>query len=63
MVINSRMKQPLKVTPPIRLKAFDPGFHAGLEKEATRQKTLQHCQRIGEGSSLFSMELVGSFWA
>lgn len=42
------MKQPLKVTPPIRLKAFDPDFHEGLDKDSTRQKTLVQCQRIGE---------------
>ena len=42
------MKQPLKVIPPIRLKDFDPDFHDGLDKEATREKTTKLCQRIGE---------------
>ena len=42
------MKQPGKVVPPIRLKDFNPDFHEGLEKEATRVRTDQLCQRIGE---------------
>lgn len=42
------MKQPLKVTPPIRLKDFKPDFHDGLDKEETREKTAKLCQRIGE---------------
>jgi PPK2 family polyphosphate:nucleotide phosphotransferase len=42
------MKQPIKVTPPIRLKDFDPGFSGGLEKEATREETTQLCLRLAE---------------
>jgi PPK2 family polyphosphate:nucleotide phosphotransferase len=42
------MKQPLQVVPPIRLKDFDPGFCHGLDKDATREKTVKLCQRIGE---------------
>jgi PPK2 family polyphosphate:nucleotide phosphotransferase len=42
------MKQPFKVVPPIRLQDFDPDFHAGLDKEATREKTTKLCLRIGE---------------
>ncbi len=38
----------MKVVPPIRLKNFDPDFHAGLDKDATREKTAKLCQRIGE---------------
>lgn len=40
------MKQPLKVVPRVRLKDFDPGFHDGLDKDATREKTTKLCQRI-----------------
>jgi len=42
------MKQPLTVVPPIRLKDFNPDFHAGLDKEATRAETTKLCQRIAE---------------
>jgi PPK2 family polyphosphate:nucleotide phosphotransferase len=42
------MKKLFKVKPPIRLKDFDPGFHDGLEKEATRAKTDEFCRKIGE---------------
>lgn len=42
------MKQPIKVSAPIRLKDFDPDYHDGLEKESTRAKTIQLCQRIGD---------------
>lgn len=42
------MSQPVKIKPPIRLKDFDPGYHHGLEKEATHGKTAQLCERIGE---------------
>ena len=42
------MKQSLKVTPPIRLKDFNPACTHGLEKEAAREKTIKLCQRIGE---------------
>jgi len=46
------MKQPLKVVPPIRLKDFNPDFHAGLDKEATREKTEKLCQRIADLQNL-----------
>lgn len=42
------MKQPCKVTPPIRLKDFDPDFHDGLDKDKVREKTTKLCQRIAE---------------
>ncbi len=42
------MKQPVKVVPPIRLKDFNPDFHDGLDKDATREKTTKLCQRISE---------------
>jgi PPK2 family polyphosphate:nucleotide phosphotransferase len=42
------MKQPIKVTPRIRLRDFDPAFCHGLDKDATRDKTAKLCQRIGE---------------
>lgn len=48
------MKQPLQVVPPIRLNDFHPGFCHGLDKEATRAKTLQLCQRIGELQELLN---------
>jgi len=46
------MKQPLKVVPPIRLKDFNPDFHAGLDKEETREKTKKLCQRIADLQNL-----------
>lgn len=48
------MKQPTKVTPPIRLKDFDPAYCNGLEKEATRAETTKLCQRIGELEELLN---------
>jgi len=42
------MKQPIRVTPPVRLKDFDPSYCHGLDKDATREKTAKLCQRIGE---------------
>ena len=42
------MKQPIKVTPPIRLKDFNPSFCDGPDKDATREKTTRLCQRIAE---------------
>ena len=42
------MKQPIRVTPPIRLKDFDPAFCHGLDKDAARDKTVKLCQRIAE---------------
>jgi PPK2 family polyphosphate:nucleotide phosphotransferase len=37
-----------QVTPPTRLKDFDPDFHNGLDKEKTHEKTAALCERIGE---------------
>ena len=48
------MKQPVQVTPPIRLKNFDPAFCHGLEKDAAREKTAKLCQRIGELQELLN---------
>ncbi len=42
------MAQPLKVTSKIRLRDFNPGYHAGLDKEKTREETTRLCMRIGE---------------
>jgi PPK2 family polyphosphate:nucleotide phosphotransferase len=42
------MKQPIKVTPPIQFKDFNPAFCHGLDKVAAREKTAKLCQRIGE---------------
>jgi PPK2 family polyphosphate:nucleotide phosphotransferase len=42
------MTQPLKITPPVRLRDFNPAFHDGLDKDKTRKKTLKLCEHIGE---------------
>lgn len=42
------MKQPIKVTPRIQLKDFDPALCHGLDKDATREKTTKLCQRVAE---------------
>jgi PPK2 family polyphosphate:nucleotide phosphotransferase len=42
------MKQPIQITPPIRLKRFDPAFSGHLEKEAAREETTRLCLRIAE---------------
>ena len=47
------MKQPLKITSPIRLRDFDPDFHDNLDKDETREKTTALCQRIGQLQELF----------
>ena len=47
------MKQPLKITSPIRLRDFDPDFHDNLDKDETREKTTSLCQRIGQLQELF----------
>jgi PPK2 family polyphosphate:nucleotide phosphotransferase len=44
----STMPQPFKITSPIKLRDFNPGFHDGLDKEKTREKTTRLCQRVGE---------------
>ncbi len=48
------MKQPVQITPPIRLKNFDPAFCHALDKDATREKTMRLCQRIGELQELLN---------
>ena len=42
------MSQPFKITSRIKLKNFNPGYHAGLDKDITRAKTDKLCERIGE---------------
>jgi PPK2 family polyphosphate:nucleotide phosphotransferase len=42
------MAQPFKITSPIHLADFSPAYHAGLDKDKTREKTTKYCQRIGE---------------
>lgn len=42
------MSQPFKITSQIRLKDFNPGYHDGLDKDETREKTAKACERIGE---------------
>ena len=48
------MKQPIKITAPIRLKDFDPAFSHDLDKDKTREKTTRLCQRIGELQELLN---------
>src|SRR5262245_10839747 len=48
------MSQPVKVTPPIRLRDFKPDYHEGLDKDKTRDKTLRLCERIGELQALLN---------
>ena len=42
------MSQIFKVTSRIKLRDFSPSFHAGLDKEKTREETTRLCLRIGE---------------
>jgi PPK2 family polyphosphate:nucleotide phosphotransferase len=42
------MSQPIKITSKIRLSDFSPGYHAGMDKDKTREKTTRFCERIGE---------------
>jgi len=42
------MAQPVKITSKIKLRDFDPGYRAGLDKEKTREATTRLCIRIGE---------------
>jgi PPK2 family polyphosphate:nucleotide phosphotransferase len=42
------MKHPSRITPPIRLKDFDPGFNDGLDKEGARKLTEPLCEQIAE---------------
>ena len=46
------MKQPIRVTPPILLRDFDPAYCRGLDKDSARDKTMKLCQRIGELQAL-----------
>lgn len=42
------MSQPLKITGKIRLRDFKTSYHAGLDKEKTREETVKLCLRLGE---------------
>ena len=42
------MSQPLKITSRFRLRHFNPGYHEGLDKDKTREKTDKLCEQIGE---------------
>ncbi len=42
------MSQPLKISSKFRLRHFNPGYHEGLDKDKTREKTDKLCERIGE---------------
>src|SRR5258707_15217878 len=44
----STMAQPIKVSGKIRLRDFDPGYDAGMNKEQTRDKTTALAEKIGE---------------
>jgi PPK2 family polyphosphate:nucleotide phosphotransferase len=45
---TTAMAQPIKFTSKIRLRDFHPGYHEGLDKDKTREKTEKLCQQIGE---------------
>src|SRR3954467_12507688 len=42
------MAQPIKITSKIRLRDFNPDFHADVDKEKTREKTTALAGQIGE---------------
>jgi len=42
------MAQPFKITSRIRLRDFNPAYHAGMDKDKTREKTARLCGNIGE---------------
>jgi PPK2 family polyphosphate:nucleotide phosphotransferase len=42
------MTQAIKITPPVKLKNFDPDFHDGMKKEEAKQKALKLGERISE---------------
>lgn len=42
------MAQPFKITSRIRLKDFNPAYHAGMDKDKAKDKTDKFCERIGE---------------
>ncbi len=54
------MSQPIKIKPKIRLRDFSPSHHAGLHKEATREKTNRLCARIGELQQLLYANAAAS---
>ena len=41
------MAQPFKITSRIRLRDFNPAYHAGMDKEKAREKTTRLCEQIG----------------
>jgi PPK2 family polyphosphate:nucleotide phosphotransferase len=47
-IYTTTMAQPIKVTSKIRLRDFNPGYHAGLDKDKTRDKTTALCEQIDE---------------
>src|SRR4051794_1480196 len=46
------MAQSIKITSKIRLRDFNPDFHAGMDKEKTREKTTVLAGQIGEFQQL-----------
>ena len=54
VIESPRMKQPIRVTSKVRLRDFDPAFSDDLDKDKTREKTSQLCQRIGELQELLN---------
>ena len=54
------MSQPIKIKTKIRLRDFSPSHHAGLDKEATREKTTRLCARIGELQQLLYANAAAS---
>jgi PPK2 family polyphosphate:nucleotide phosphotransferase len=46
--LTKPMSQPFKITSRFRLRDFNPDYHAGLDKDKTREKTTRICERIGE---------------
>jgi PPK2 family polyphosphate:nucleotide phosphotransferase len=42
------MSQPFKIVSKIRLRQFNPGYHEGLDKDKTREKTDKLCRQIGD---------------
>jgi len=42
------MAQPFKITSRIRLRDFNPAYHAGMDKDKAREKTTRLCDQIGE---------------
>jgi PPK2 family polyphosphate:nucleotide phosphotransferase len=42
------MAQPFKIISKIRLRDFNPAYHASMNKDKTREKTDKLCERIGQ---------------